>query len=249
MERWRILGIVGGITGLASLFTPWFDIKAQGLLTLNLSFSPVDLLRLAGSVGSSSRSSNVTSPTSTTLGWTVLLVLVGAFTVAVGALIAILYSWAGGLVMTWGALLGLIGGLAAPFLTGSGLLIISMGPSWGMAIAFLGSFVALSGLWVRGPEPVSRSESRGPGAESRTTETGNLDALREYATSHRVALEDSDAQRANRGVRVQSLDDRTPISEERGARPTRPQRFCTKCGSALAEGMSFCPECGTRLQA
>jgi hypothetical protein len=249
IERWRILGIVGGMTGLASIFTPWFDIKTQGVLTLNLSFSPVDLLRLASSVGASSQSSNVTFPTSSPLGLTVLLILVGAFAVASGALIAITYSWVGGPVMAWGALSGLIGGLAAPYLTGSGLLIISMGPSWGVAIAFLGSFIVLSGLWVRGPRPAIKSESRASELESGATETDNLDALREYvdAATRQVAMEESDSPHPNRGARPQPLHEGGPTLEGQEARSARPQRFCTNCGSALAAGKSFCAGCGTHV--
>ncbi len=166
MERWRTLGIIGGIAGLASIFMPWFTMSAQGLLNFNLGFSPVDFLRIAGSNGASSSGSNLTSPSSSALAATVWLVFVGGIVVTVGSLIAILYRLRGGILILGGAFLGLVGGLAAPYVTVSTGEIVSMGPSWGVGVAFVAGFVVLSGIWVREPEPTHPPEARAADATS-----------------------------------------------------------------------------------
>jgi hypothetical protein len=155
----------------------------------------------------------------------------------------------GGILMLAGSSLGLMGGLLAPYGTVSGGEIISMGPSWGLALAFLASFIVLSGLWVQEPQLALRPERRASRDESGPTLADNFDALRGYvdaASRQGAALEESESRRANGGVRAQPQHEAKPTSDELGARTARPQRFCTRCGSALTAGMSFCPDCGTR---
>jgi hypothetical protein len=157
----------------------------------------------------------------------------------------------GGIPMLVGSFLGLMGGLLAPPWTVSGGEIISMGPSWGLALAFLASLIVLSGLWMQEPQPALRPERTASEDEFGTTLADNFDALREYvddATRQGAALEESESRRANGGGREQSEPEGKPTSEKHGTRTARPQRSCTNCGSALAAGMSFCPDCGTRLQ-
>ncbi len=165
IERWRVLGIVGGILGLSSLFMPWLAYTVVGVLNYSIGFSPVDFLRFAAlPSGAVPASTNATSLGSPSLGTAALLIVSGGVIVGLGSFIAILYRLRGGIVMMMGVLLGLAGGLIAPFMTLAGLALVFTGPSWGIGVAFLGAIVVLAGLWI--PERGAKSSEEEPSAEA-----------------------------------------------------------------------------------
>jgi hypothetical protein len=151
LERWRILAIVGGIIGIASVFTPWLSLSVAGFLNVSFGISPIDFLRIAASSGSASPRSNATSSANPALAPTAWLIFIGGLIVLLGSFIAIFYRLRGGIVILVGAFTGLVGGLVAPFVTTFSGGVVLIGPSWGVGVAFLGGFIVLSGLWV--PEP------------------------------------------------------------------------------------------------
>ncbi len=136
----------------------WLSVSFVGLVNLNLGLGPSDILRL-GASSAGGVPSNATTTQFSTLYTSFLLILVGGVILVAGSVIAILYRLRGGIIMLLGSLFGLAGGLTAPFyFPYSGGLILS-GPSWGLAVAFLGSFVVLSGIWVEEPEATTARES------------------------------------------------------------------------------------------
>ncbi len=265
MKPSRVLGAVGGLVDLASLAMPWIAISAQGLVTLSVGISPLDMFQglVTNPNTESSDPSSVFAALSQLpegIALRIAMMVVGIIIFLISAIVA-LFRPHGGFGMLIGSLLFLGG--ASLFFVSFGLFgtSTSIGPGFGLWAAFIGSIVAILGVFLRDPSPQ-------PGSLYPAYPIGAWPPIPPPPPPPPVGT-------IQRAPMSQSVIVNLPPSAIRATQPTNapaipaaaipyanplppppPEGFttvpkselvssmCRKCGAPLSVGVGACPSCG-----